>query len=90
MMHFIIRPYPYILTQILVYSDMPILKKLRFKGLLQGLRQGFSALCAWDFIMAFMSISPWTELFTFDQQLLMLSCLVVVRNILCSQHGILG
>jgi hypothetical protein len=59
----------YGLTQILVYSDMPIIKKLRpKKGSYFGYGKVFHCPMCIGFHVGWilLFLSPWTELFTFD------------------------
>ena len=66
----------YGLTQILVYSDMPILKRLRqTKESYRGYGKVFHCpMCMGFHVGWFLCIlSPWTELITFDATLVNLS-----------------
>ena len=71
----------YGLTQILVYSDMPIIKKLRpHKESYRGYGKVFHCPMCMGFHVGWFLVllSPWTELFTFDPTLVnafMLGCL---------------
>ena len=89
----------YGLTQILVYSDMPILKRLRpTKESYRGYGKVFHCpMCMGFHVGWFLCIlSPWTELFTFDATLVnafMLGCLSsatsYVLNMVFSDEGIM-
>ena len=89
----------YGLTQILVYSDMPILKKLRpTKESYRGYGKVFHCpMCMGFHVGWFLCIlSPWTELITFDATLVnafMLGCLSsatsYVLNMVFSDEGIM-
>ena len=88
----------YGLTQILVYSDMPLLKKLRPpKDSYFGYGKVFHCpMCMGFHVGWFMLLlSPWTELFTFDTTILnafLLGCLSsatsYVLNMVFSDEGI--
>ena len=89
----------YGLTQILVYSDMPILKKLRpSKESYRGYGKVFHCpMCMGFHVGWFLCLlSPWTELFTFDVTLVnafLLGCLSsatsYVLNMVFSDDGIM-
>ena len=64
-----IRPIAYGLTQILVYSDMPVIKKLRpHKESYKGYGKVFHCPMCMGFHVGWflMLLSPFTELFSFD------------------------
>ena len=71
----------YGMTQILVYSDMPVIKKLRpHKASYKGYGKVFHCPMCMGFHVGWflMLLSPWTELFTFEISLanaLLLGCL---------------
>ena len=88
----------YGLTQILVYSDMPIIKKLRPK---KTSYKGYGKVFHCPMCMGFhvgwflLLLSPWTELFTFDVSIanaLLLGCLSsatsYVLNMVFGDEGI--
>ena len=89
----------YGLTQILVYSDMPILKKLRPpKEALHGYGKVFHCPMCMGFHVGWLLLllSPWTELFTFDTTIVnafLLGCLSsatsYVLNMVFSDDGIM-
>ena len=89
----------YGLTQILVYSDMPIIKKLRpHKESYKGYGKVFHCPMCMGFHVGWflLLLSPWTELFTFDATLVnafMLGCLSsatsYVLNMVFSDEGIM-
>ena len=89
----------YGLTQILVYSDMPILKRLRpSKESCRGYGKVFHCpMCMGFHVGWFLCLlSPWTELLTFDVTLInafLLGCLSsatsYVLNMVFSDEGIM-
>jgi hypothetical protein len=89
----------YGLTQILVYSDMPILKKLRpQKESYKGYGKVFHCPMCMGFHVGWLLclLSPWTELFTFDTTIVnafLLGCLSsatsYVLNMVFSDDGIM-
>jgi len=88
----------YGLTQILVYSDMPVLKKLRpSKGSYRGYGKVFHCPMCMGFHVGWLLLllSPWIELFTFDVSFVnafLLGCLSsgtsYVFNMIFSDEGI--
>ena len=88
----------YGLTQILVYSDMPILKKLRpQKDSYKGYGKVFHCPMCMGFHVGWflVLISPWTELFMFDSTLVnafLFGCLSsgtsYILNMVFSDDGI--
>ena len=88
----------YGLTQILVYSDMPIIKKLRPKKTsCKGYGKVFHCPMCMGFHVGWflLLLSPWTELFTFDVSIvnaLLLGCLSsatsYVLNMVFGDEGI--
>ena len=89
----------YGLTQILVYSDMPILKKLRPpKEALHGYGKVFHCPMCMGFHVGWFLVllSPWTELFMFDPTLVnafLFGCLSsgtsYILNMVFSDEGIM-
>jgi hypothetical protein len=83
----------YGLTQILVFSDLPLLKRARpSKESGRGYGKLFNCPMCMGFHVGWflMLLSPFTELFNFDVTItnLFLTWLVIVWNILCFEHDI--